>query len=209
MYIVPDNSLSDFKVKGKLYEQFTYHIKGPRILQLARNVAPSDTMLNGQRLTIDRSTPNYLIDGASKLAYSWGGKNNKDEVRFDSIQNMSPDWLYTTILTQPGQRVVKILSAEKPKQEAQEYYFGIAIYETDTINFKYAGKRLPVPSPLNFFIPGLGYDIVTISFPLNGKSGEKLSQRMLFNIPIDEDSDFPDTHFKIPSNIPLIKAGIN
>jgi hypothetical protein len=203
VYIVHDHNILDFKTKGELFEDFVYYIKGAKILRLANKVPPLDTILNGQRLIIDKSNPTYLIDTNKKLVYTFGSQNGHDVIHLDSLKNAGADFVYTAMFTQPRPGVKILSQDEKSKQYSisDDYYYGSGVVNnTDTFYFKYTTKKLPVPSPLNFFVAGFEHDIVTISFPLKPRPGKLTSSRLLFNIDKDEAKSLPDSNFMIPRN---------
>lgn len=210
VYIIPYGDKLDFKTNGQLSEQFVYRIKGDKIYRQANTVSPTDTLINETQLHIDKSTPPYLIDTKSRLVYTFPSKDGHPEVAVDSIRNVAPDFIYTAMLTQPPPKV-EVLSKGMEMQRLSDkksgYYYGTGTCNGDTFYFKYATNRLPVASPLNFFVNGFDHDIITISLPLKPRSGMAATHCMVFNIDKVIAEKQPDSLFIIPSK-PTITSGL-
>lgn len=210
VYIIPYGDKLDFKTNGQLSEQFIYRIKGDKIYRQANTVSPTDTLINETQLHIDKSTPPYLIDAKSRLVYTFLSKDGHPEVAVDSIKNVAPDFIYTAMLTQPPPKV-EVLSKgmAMPHMSDKEdgYFYGTGICNGDTIYFKYTTNRLPVASPLNFFVNGFEQDIITVSLPLKPRPGAPTTHCMVFNIDKVIAEKQPDSLFIIPSK-PTITSDV-
>ncbi|WP_188505795.1 hypothetical protein [Parapedobacter pyrenivorans] len=211
MYSLPGKDTADFELSTYLFQPFTYHVKGGKVLRLEESEKfKSDPKQNlgepgTNEVQLSMITPSYLMDFDNNTSYLFHiDSNGTYYVYQQPLEDFSLDVCYKVLKSRQSADNVEIVSREPMTLQSNPDKMELKVLlGKDTCSLQYVALAWPVNSPLNSFLPnnvnGNVCRMIT-HIPGTSSNGNSTSFYALFVVEDVEDMELADSLFQMPQN---------